>query len=119
MRQAVPLFGLQQVVDDVFRGCGEFVFHVVQQREKLLDGADPGEDIGVGAPLDQFFQLGTGSIEDGGDAQPFLAPQNIGQFGGIAGGGRPANRWKAIAPSENTSEASVTLRESDRASGDM
>jgi hypothetical protein len=37
----------------------------------------------------------------------------------LLAGGRDANRWKAMAPSEKTSEASETLRTSEMASGDM
>ena len=37
----------------------------------------------------------------------------------VEAGGREANRWKAMAPSEKTSDASVTLRGSEIASGGM
>ena len=50
---------------------------------------------------------------------PFCSRRILASSVGLVAGGREANRWKAMAPSENTSDASVTLRESDIASGDM
>ena len=51
--------------------------------------------------------------------KPFWSRRILASSVGLLAGGREANKWKAMAPSENTSDASVTLRESDRASGDM
>src|SRR6516165_4753722 len=51
--------------------------------------------------------------------RPFWSRRILASSVGLLAGGRDANRWKAMAPRENTSDASVTLRESDRDSGDM
>ena len=51
--------------------------------------------------------------------RPFWSRRILASSVGLLAGGREANKWKAMAPSENTSDASVTLRESDSASGDM
>ena len=50
---------------------------------------------------------------------PFCSLKILARSVGLVAGGREANRWKAMAPSENTSDASVTLRSSAIASGDM
>ncbi len=51
--------------------------------------------------------------------KPFWSRRILASSVGLLAGGREANKWKAMAPSEKTSDASVTLRESDSASGDM
>ena len=50
---------------------------------------------------------------------PFCSRRILARSVGLLAGGREANRWKAMAPSEKTSDASVTLRASEMASGDM
>ncbi len=65
LRQSVALLGLERVVDDGFLGGGEFVLDFIEQRQEIFDGADAGENVRVGTPLNHFFQLGTGTVQDG------------------------------------------------------
>ena len=39
----------------------------------------------MSTPLDQLFELRTGAIENGRNAEPLLIPQDLGQFGRVAG----------------------------------
>ena len=87
MFQAVASLGVQGIDDDGFSRGGEFVLHVVEQRQEVLDRADAGEYVGVGTPLDQLFQLRPGPVENGRNAQALLLPQDLGEFG------RVGRRW--------------------------
>ena len=118
--KTVAPLGLERIVDDGLVGGGEFVLNFVEQRQEILNGADAGENVRVRTPLDQFFQLldprrpgPTRCSSLSGPAGSWQVPWGCWPVAGMR------TRWKAMAPNENTSDASVTFRESDRASGDM
>ena len=87
VRQAVAPLGVQGIGDEVLSRGGEFVLHVVEQRQEVLDRADAGEHVGVGAPLDQLFELRPRPVEHGGNGEALLLPQDLGEFG------RVGRRW--------------------------
>ena len=100
---------MQRIGDDGFGRGGEFVLDIIEQREEVLDRADAGEHVGVGAPLDQLFQLRPGPVEDRRDAQALLLPQDLGEFG------RVARRW----PGGEQVEGDGPEREDVRRLGDL
>ena len=75
-------------IDDGLRGwCGQFVFDVLQQFEKLPHGGQPVFDRGTGAELDEILQLLAGAIHDFGNAQAVAGTAFLVQFFDAGGWG--------------------------------
>ena len=83
MRQSVISLRVQGIGDEVLRRGGEFILHIIEHREEVFDRADAGEHVGMGAPLDQFFEPRPRTIKDGRDGQPLLLSKDSGQFGRV------------------------------------
>jgi len=115
--QAIASLRLERIDDTASAGAVSSSSTSSSRVRKVLDGTDSGENVGVSAPLNQLFELLPGPSRTEGDAQPLFVPSRFSPVVGLLAGGRDANRWKAMAPSEKTSEASVTLRTSEMASG--
>src|SRR5581483_5052605 len=64
MLQPVATLRVQRIDHHRFRRGGQFVLHVVQQSQKVINRTDAGENVRVRTPLDQLLQLRPGTVED-------------------------------------------------------
>ena len=119
MFESVAPLGLERIDDDGFCRCGQFVLDLIEQGQEVFDGADAGENVGVGAPLDQLFELRPGTVQDRGDAQPLLLPQDPGQVGRAAGRRARGEQVEGDGPQREDVRRLGDLAAIRDASGDM
>jgi hypothetical protein len=53
---------LQGIDHDRISRSGEFILDIIEVGEEVLDRADAGENVRMGGPLDEFLQLGPGTV---------------------------------------------------------
>ena len=67
--QPIATLRVERIDNNGLSRCGQFVLHIIQQGQEIIDLTYPSENIRVSAPLDQLFELLPGTVQDGGDAQ--------------------------------------------------
>ena len=100
-------------------GGGEFILDIIQHREEIFDRADAGEHVGMGAPLDQLFELWPDPIDARTRCSALFVPAGSRKFGRVAGRRATGEQVKGDGPEGKHVRRLSHLAGSAMASGDM